>query len=124
MVAVLAEKSSEGVMLLGASAISEVACVPKPTALKILRILKDKGLLRSVPGASGGYSLARKPRDISFLDVIEALEGKLEISRCLCEDYDCSRNGKNHTICRFHRIFKKTNLLICKEFANINFGQK
>lgn len=47
-----------------------------PTYLaKILSILVKSGVLRSSVGVNGGYSLARPAEDITFMDVIRAVEG-------------------------------------------------
>jgi Rrf2 family iron-sulfur cluster assembly transcriptional regulator len=48
---------------------------------RILRRLVDAGLLTGVSGPGGGYALARKPRRISLLDVVTAVEGPLETSQ-------------------------------------------
>ena len=45
--------------------------------LKVLTPLVSMGILRSVKGPNGGYSLARPPKDITLLEVIEAVDGHL-----------------------------------------------
>lgn len=109
---------------MGAAAIGEAACIPKPTALKVLRQLKDKGLIHSNIGVNGGYRLARSPESITLVEVIEALEGKLEISRCLSDSYDCSRTGKSHGECKFHRIYKDINEKLISQLSNVTFEGK
>lgn len=42
---------------------------------KILTQLVKAGLIESVSGASGGYALRKSPESISFMDVIQAIEG-------------------------------------------------
>jgi Rrf2 family protein len=49
--------------------------VPKKFLEKIIQDLMRGGLIKSMQGASGGYTLARSPEQISFYDVIEAIEG-------------------------------------------------
>ena len=39
------------------------------------------GLIKSQRGACGGYTLARSPEQISFYDVIEAIEGPIAVKR-------------------------------------------
>lgn len=46
---------------------------------QLLLILKRRHLLSSVRGKEGGYSLARHPADISVLEVIEALDGPIDL---------------------------------------------
>ena len=49
--------------------------MPERFLLQILRNLVKHGILRSTRGVDGGYSLNRKPQDISLLDIIEAIDG-------------------------------------------------
>lgn len=51
--------------------------MPERFLLQILRHLVTHGILHSTRGVDGGYSLDRKPQDISLLDVIEAIDGPL-----------------------------------------------
>jgi len=44
--------------------------------------LRKSGIVRSIPGVSGGYELARDPAHISFWDVIEAIEGASYCFQC------------------------------------------
>ncbi len=124
MIAVLSENSASKAESLGAAAIGEAACVPKPTALKVLRLLKDNGIIRSSIGKSGGYRLARHPSEITLLEVLEAMEGKLRISRCLSQDYDCSRTGTEHDKCEFHRLYNRLNDQLCNELSKITFAKE
>lgn len=65
-----------------------------PTYLsKILTKLVKAGLIESTPGAKGGYRLARKGDNITFLDVIHAIEGQTVLFYCsIYHDDDFSRN--------------------------------
>ena len=49
---------------------------------KIFAKLRKAGIVRSVAGVKGGYELARKADDVSFWDVIEAIEGTSHLFRC------------------------------------------
>ncbi len=64
--------------------------VPEDFLAKILKTLVDQGLVRSTRGPHGGYALARPSTEISFLEVIEAVEGPIAINVCLDED-PCSK---------------------------------
>jgi len=56
--------------------------LPLPTVRKILKILTREKLLVSRRGAAGGYSLARRPAEITLMDMVAALEGPLELTEC------------------------------------------
>ena len=43
---------------------------------KIIKLLVNEGLVHSVPGKNGGFSLARQLENITFLDVFLAIEGR------------------------------------------------
>ncbi|MEG0284026.1 MAG: Rrf2 family transcriptional regulator [Erysipelotrichales bacterium] len=45
---------------------------------KITRKLVVAGLVNSVSGNNGGFVLARKPEDINLLEIVEAIEGKID----------------------------------------------
>jgi Rrf2 family protein len=51
--------------------------MPERFLLQILRHLVTHGILHSTRGVDGGYTLERKPEEISLLDVIEAIDGPL-----------------------------------------------
>jgi Rrf2 family cysteine metabolism transcriptional repressor len=42
--------------------------------------LRAAGLVRTLRGPNGGYELARDPGSITALEVVEALEGKIELA--------------------------------------------
>lgn len=65
-----------------------------PTYLsKILTKLVKAGLIESNPGVNGGYSIAEQSHNISFLDVIHAIEGKTHLFNCSLEHEQLNKNG-------------------------------
>jgi FeS assembly SUF system regulator len=56
--------------------------LPLPTVSKLLKELLQGGLLFSHRGIKGGYSLARKPREISVAEIIAVLEGPIALTEC------------------------------------------
>jgi Rrf2 family protein len=54
--------------------------MPERFLLQILRNLVNHGVLTSHRGVEGGYSLERKPSDVSLLEVIEAVDGPFAAS--------------------------------------------
>ena len=54
-----------------------------PTFLaKIFTKLEKAGIVRATEGVRGGYALARRPGDISVLDVVDAIEGDKPLFDC------------------------------------------
>ena len=58
----------------------------------LLIILKSAGLIRSVRGAKGGYTLSRPPSKIKVSEVIHRLEGSLSIVDCVEDKTLCIRS--------------------------------
>lgn len=52
--------------------------------------LRRADLVTSVRGAQGGYVLSRHPKDITVLDIMNVLEGPIEVSECLTETSCCN----------------------------------
>ena len=88
-----------------ASALAEASGVTVRFSLKILRKLVAAGLILSYKGAAGGYELAKKPREISLCDIVEAIEGPIHIARCVKGDYQCTREKEG--TCTFQCVFEK-----------------
>jgi FeS assembly SUF system regulator len=59
------------------------AQLPVPMVSKILKLLAREGVLISHRGASGGYTLARGPREIAVSEVITALDGPIAMTECI-----------------------------------------
>ncbi len=106
---------------MGAAAISEAACIPQKFSLKILRKLGEKEIVRSYKGAYGGYELARDSNQLSILEIIEAIDGEMLISKCLECDYDCSRNPKK-SCCKVHIAFGAINKKLTDNLGAITIG--
>jgi len=62
--------------------LAEYHGVPGAYLAKHLQAMSRAGLLESVQGPHGGYRLARKPAEISVLDVLEAIDGNESAFRC------------------------------------------
>lgn len=68
--------------------------LPEPFLGQILRLLVRAGLVHSKKGVGGGFTLARKPAEISFLEVLEALEGPVAVNRCQSPVEHCEDEGR------------------------------
>jgi len=55
--------------------IAKARKIPDRFLLKVLKPLVSARVLRSIKGPNGGYALAKKPTDITMLEIIEAVEG-------------------------------------------------
>jgi Rrf2 family protein len=96
--------------------ISEQYKIPRSFLAKILQKLVKAKIVRSYRGVKGGFSLARQAKDISVLDVLEAIEGKMAMNLCLSDKKKCdfSRNCPVHSVwanvqSKIVEVLKKSN---------------
>jgi Rrf2 family transcriptional regulator, iron-sulfur cluster assembly transcription factor len=96
--------------------ISEEYKIPRSFLAKILQKLVKARIVRSYRGVKGGFSLAKQSRDITLLEVLEAIEGKMCINVCLADKKKCgfSKNCPVSSVwataqAKFTDTLKKTN---------------
>ena len=106
---------------LSSKTISENTGVTLRFTLKILRKLCIAKLVRSYKGSHGGYELAKKSSEISFKDVIEAVDGPIDINRC---ENNCMCNkAQNPTSCEYFALFADVSDTIRNKLSSITFDK-
>jgi Rrf2 family protein len=97
----LAEKDAPGPVLV--REIAEAAEVPHPSLAKILHSLRGRGLVRSTKGPGGGYQLARPGDQMRVIEVIEAVDGRVDLDTvCILGLDTCSDEAS----CALHDVWK------------------
>ncbi len=79
---------------------------------KILNKLSRKGFLVSKRGSNGGYRLDKNPEDITFIEIYEAIDGKLNISKCPFSKPSCPFDH-----CIFNTVIQKMTRTLRKYLA-------
>ncbi len=80
--------------------------VPLPTVSKILGKLAKAELLSSHRGIGGGFSMSMDKEKISVADIIEAVDGPVQLTNCLSEaDAGCDYE----TVCTTRSKWNKIN---------------
>lgn len=82
---------------------------------QIFQDLKSAGLLKSKRGPQGGYTLTRKPADITVLDVVRATEGKLSLVDCDKTDEGCAFDSQ----CVTQKIWQEAGNRLNDYFAEV-----
>lgn len=72
------------------SAIAAEQRIPPSFLAKIVSQLSIAGLLHTSRGARGGVVLARAAKDITLLEVIEAIDGPIQLNECVGDNGACS----------------------------------
>jgi len=76
-----------------AEELAEVADTSTDFMHKIMRSLKEAGIVGARRGPTGGFSLAREPGQISLLEVVHAVQGPFQVNRCVIGMEICPRSG-------------------------------
>lgn len=77
---------------------------------KIFPKLEKAGIVRASDGVRGGYLLARQPAEISFLDMVDAIEGRKPLFDCQDIRGRCALFGEetpewaSHGVCSVHTV--------------------
>ena len=82
---------------------------------QVINPLRTDGLVKAIRGAKGGYSLAKPPSEICLYDVIETLEGPLNLLECLRDAKACQKVPS----CVTREIWKEVSDAISKIFYSV-----
>jgi Rrf2 family protein len=83
---------------------------------QIIIPLKINRLVKSIRGAGGGYTLARKPEDIKLSEILHALEGNCCLVECVEDGSFC----EHVEICPTFVIWKNATELLKDYFDGIS----
>lgn len=76
--------------------------MPSPFLAKVLQTLAARGLLESQRGRGGGFRLAREPREVTLLEVVEPFDHLADRKLCVLGQKICSEE----TACPLHHAWK------------------
>jgi Rrf2 family protein len=91
--------------------------IPASFLAKIISQLSIAGLLHTSRGARGGVSLAREARDISVLDVVEAIDGPILLNECVGSNKPCNFEED----CLVHPIWLEVQQSLVKRLKETRF---
>jgi Rrf2 family transcriptional regulator, nitric oxide-sensitive transcriptional repressor len=78
----VAEQLALSQKALTSAQLAKVTKVPPAYLAKVLKQLAQAGLIDSQRGVGGGFVLARKPEDVTILDIVNAVEPVQRIRTC------------------------------------------
>ena len=91
----LAKNANNGPVSLGE--ISQRQGISLKYLEKLIKMLKQAGIVNSKRGPFGGYSLARPTSDISIGDIVRVLEGTESITDCSEKEIGCKGCDKSRS---------------------------
>lgn len=86
------------------SDLSESQEIPLPYLEQIFSKLRKAGLVQSVRGPGGGYLLSRDSHGISIVEIVEAVDESLKMTRCNAETTGGCIGGKVQ--CKTHHLWE------------------
>lgn len=75
--------------LTSAKEISILYGAPFDVVSRVLQILNQAGIVKSIQGVQGGYLLLKNLDEVSFHDLVEVIEGPLALVKCIHDNDAC-----------------------------------
>ncbi|MBI4428900.1 MAG: Rrf2 family transcriptional regulator [Ignavibacteriales bacterium] len=88
--------------------ISESLNIPHHFLSKVLQTLSRSGVVVSLKGANGGFSLARSPKEIKLIEIVRAIDGDKFLDDCILGFPGCG--DKNP--CPVHAQWKRAKEIV------------
>lgn len=101
------------------SQIAEEQHIPPSFLAKIISQLSIAGLIQTSRGARGGVSLAHSPDEISVLEVVEAIDGPIELNQCTTNPDVCVF-GED---CPIHDLWCTTQVELVEKLRTTRFSK-
>ncbi|NIR48933.1 Rrf2 family transcriptional regulator [candidate division KSB1 bacterium] len=101
----IVELSSNPDGVVSAGEIAEKYHISEHHVAKVLQQLVRARLIRSIRGIKGGFQIAKDPKEITMLDIVELFEPQAPQNGCLLLDYEesCELEG----VCRIGEVFNE-----------------
>jgi len=93
--------------------------IPPSFLAKIVSQLSVAGVVQTSRGARGGVTLARPSKDISLLEVIEAIDGPITLIECVPDPSICPFGDE----CPVHKIWLEAQIDLVEKFSLTDFGK-
>jgi Rrf2 family cysteine metabolism transcriptional repressor len=99
--------------------IAEKQSLPCSYLEQLMLTLRKAGLVHATRGAKGGYVLSRDPRQIILAEIVESLEGPLDIADCV-DVPSCCFDPQS---CALKDLFDEANEALRGVFANTTLAE-
>jgi Rrf2 family protein len=99
--------------------IAEEMAIPAGYLAQIMALLVRAGIVASVAGPNGGYSLARPPVTVNLLEVVEAVDGASRSSECVLRGGPCRWDD----VCAVHVPWARAQQALLAQLATTSFAE-
>jgi Rrf2 family protein len=93
--------------------------IPKTFLAKLLQRLVKQHLLLSSRGITGGFQLARKPAEITLLDILEIMQGPASINVCAIDAKRCALSSK----CTVHPVWVEIRKEVERKLSKVTIAK-
>ncbi len=100
------------------SQIAEMKKIPPSFLAKIISQLSIAGLIHTSRGARGGVTLARDAKEISILEVVEAIDGPIALNECTVSPEGCPFSDD----CPIHDLWCGTQAELVQKLRSTSFA--
>jgi Rrf2 family protein len=83
--------------------VATAMALPMSYTPQVLGLLARAGIAEAKVGPGGGYRLAKRPEEISVLDVVQAAEGDLRSTTCILRGGPC----RWESVCAAHEFWAR-----------------
>ena len=101
------------------STVAKEQHIPPSFLAKIISQLSIAGLLHTSRGARGGVTLARDPKEITLLEVIEAIDGPIQLNECVGDSGVCTFDSD----CPIKTVWCEAQDELVSRLRRTDFGQ-
>ena len=99
--------------------IAAKCAIPTHFLSKIAQELQKARIIEIKQGPRGGVVLTRDPKELTLLEVIEAIIGEIYLNDCIAHPDQCEASSK----CAVHRVWQKARKELRKTLASATFAE-
>lgn len=105
--------SSGDSTLTSAREICDVFNTPFDTTAKVMQLMNNHEILKSTKGIKGGYTLNKDLKDITYMNLVRMIEGKVVVGRvCVTDKGTCELFGKCNIATPIKLLNRKLNTFL------------
>jgi Rrf2 family protein len=110
----MADKSQNGDQnfLTSAREVCDEFNLPFDTTAKVMQLMNNQEILKSTKGIKGGYVLSKNLSEISYMSLVNLIEGKVSGSVCTTTKGTCELFGKCNIATPVELLNRKLNVFL------------
>jgi Rrf2 family protein len=103
---------SEELSLTSAREVCDEFNIPFDTTAKVMQLMNNQDLLKSTKGIKGGYMISRNLSEVTYMDLVKVIEGKVIGRVCVSTKGTCELFNKCNIITPIELLNRKLNIFL------------